>query len=323
MDEIFFSVVIPLYNKEDTIVAAINGVLAQAYDAYEVVIIDDGSSDGSAERVKQMRCDKISLFHKVNGGVSSARNEGIKKSKGEWIAFLDADDIWCPHHLSHLRELISRFPGASMVSSTCCKVGPGFILDKLDCCESGYRVSHNFFKDSQGPRFSVHSSAVAIQRQLFDQVGGFLPYNLGEDVEMWARIAVKEKIVMSTRQTSFYRKDPVSGLSSEAFLSKAVGTVKEGNAGLYSTPALRMLKTKIENKEISVDEDIKTYIEKRLKVGAKVRIAQGDISGLKFLLKHRDWKYFCSPCFYDVMRYLPAGVILVLKALYVKAKGSL
>jgi len=277
--------------------------------------------DNSIQRIKEISCDKIRIYSKDNGGVSSARNMGVAKSNAEWIAFLDADDLWTPFHLSHLDALISRFPEACMVSSASKVVSPRFTLDDSLSGPVGYSLSHNFFRDSQGPTFSVHTSSVAIRKAAFDEVGGFLPYNSGEDVEMWARVALKKKVVMSSRCTSYYRRDPDEGLASDAFFKKSCNTPNNECLGINSTPVLRMIKKNIEAEELYVDNDIKKYVADRLKVGARIRVHQGNVDGLKKLITHPDWKAFCSPCRYDVMKYLPASMILTLRNAYLVYKN--
>ncbi|MCK4441816.1 MAG: glycosyltransferase family 2 protein [Sulfurovaceae bacterium] len=99
MSNKFFSVIIPLYNKEKYIKRALDSVLNQTFSNFEIIVVDDGSSDKSCEIVESITDDRINLIHKKNGGVSSARNRGIKEAKGEYIAFLDADDEWLPNKL--------------------------------------------------------------------------------------------------------------------------------------------------------------------------------------------------------------------------------
>jgi Glycosyltransferases involved in cell wall biogenesis len=94
------SVVIPLYNKENCIRKTLDSVLAQNYQDFEVVVVDDGSKDGSARIVASMNDPRIKLITQNNGGPSSARNRGIKEAKGDFVAFIDADDIWTSDHLS-------------------------------------------------------------------------------------------------------------------------------------------------------------------------------------------------------------------------------
>jgi len=89
-----FSVVIPLYNKERSVKNTIESVLNQTFQDFEVIVVNDGSTDNSLEVVKSFNDERIRIINQKNSGVSSARNRGIKEAKYEWIAFLDADDLW-------------------------------------------------------------------------------------------------------------------------------------------------------------------------------------------------------------------------------------
>lgn len=103
------SVVIPLYNKEESILKTINSVLNQTYTDFEIVIIDDGSTDNSSTKVKEITDPRMSYYYQSNKGVSTARNNGVLKAKGEWIVFLDADDIIYSDCLEHLKFLIDSY----------------------------------------------------------------------------------------------------------------------------------------------------------------------------------------------------------------------
>jgi len=106
------SVVIPLYNKEDCVFNALQSVLNQSFVDFEVIVVDDGSVDSSPKIVSSISDKRIRLISKKNGGPSSARNLGIKEAKNEYIAFLDADDLWAPMFLQEMVDLIHRFPDA-------------------------------------------------------------------------------------------------------------------------------------------------------------------------------------------------------------------
>lgn len=108
------SVIIPLYNKEAIIERTLRSVLSQDYDDYEVVVVDDGSTDRSVEIVRSIDDCRIRLINQENGGPSMARNTGIRHAKGEWLYFIDADDEMEPRTLSHYASLITRFPDADM-----------------------------------------------------------------------------------------------------------------------------------------------------------------------------------------------------------------
>lgn len=103
------SVVIPLYNKEASIAQSLRSVLSQEYDDFEVVIVDDGSTDGSVGVVEAINDSRIRLIKQENGGPSKARNTGVKNAKGEWILFLDADDELEPDALEYFANLIRKF----------------------------------------------------------------------------------------------------------------------------------------------------------------------------------------------------------------------
>jgi glycosyltransferase involved in cell wall biosynthesis len=106
MKSVLFSVIIPLYNKEQYIKKTLLSVLNQTFSNFEIIIIDDGSTDKSADIVKEIDSDKINLINQENAGPSNARNRGIEEAQGEYLAFLDADDEWLPnklerHHILH------------------------------------------------------------------------------------------------------------------------------------------------------------------------------------------------------------------------------
>lgn len=104
------SVVIPLYNKEAIIKKSLESVLTQDYDDFEVVVVNDGSTDRSAEIVKSISDSRITLIEQKNGGPGKARNTGVKNAKGEWILFLDADDELLPGALKHFNALVLQYP---------------------------------------------------------------------------------------------------------------------------------------------------------------------------------------------------------------------
>ena len=108
------SVVIPLYNKEASIAQSLKSVLSQEYDDFEVVIVDDGSTDGSVSIVEAMNNPRIRLIKQENGGPSKARNTGVKNAKGEWILFLDADDEMLPGAFELFSEKIQKHTDVDM-----------------------------------------------------------------------------------------------------------------------------------------------------------------------------------------------------------------
>src|SRR5262249_5957863 len=106
------SVVIPTFNSAEFVGGAIDSVLAQTFCEWELIIVDDGSSDEGASIVRRYRDPRISLIQQPNSGVSAARNRGILAARNDLVALLDADDLWMPDHLSTIGTLARRFPRA-------------------------------------------------------------------------------------------------------------------------------------------------------------------------------------------------------------------
>lgn len=110
MQKPFFSIIIPAYNLENYIAAALQSVLVQTFQDFEIIIVDDGSSDETVSIIQSFHDPRIRLVSQVNGGVSRARNAGMKKAVGAYIAFLDGDDYWYPEHLELAADFFNRHP---------------------------------------------------------------------------------------------------------------------------------------------------------------------------------------------------------------------
>ncbi|MDP4270339.1 MAG: glycosyltransferase family A protein, partial [Bacteroidota bacterium] len=115
---ILFSVIIPLYQKGPFIARAIESVLCQTYKEFELIVIDDGSTDNGANIVEQITDHRLTLIRQENRGVSAARNKGISLAKGDYIGLLDADDKWEADFLMEMKRLIETYPGCGWYSSS-------------------------------------------------------------------------------------------------------------------------------------------------------------------------------------------------------------
>jgi glycosyltransferase involved in cell wall biosynthesis len=114
----FFTVIIPLYNKENYVESALKSVLNQTYTDFEVIIVNDFSSDKSVVKIEPFLSDKVTLIHhEKNKGLSAARNTGIQNAKTEYITYLDADDVWKPNFLELIKELIDTFKEAKIFAT--------------------------------------------------------------------------------------------------------------------------------------------------------------------------------------------------------------
>ncbi|MGG5578476.1 glycosyltransferase family 2 protein [Myroides sp. C15-4] len=198
-----FSVVIPLYNKELSIKNTLLSVLNQSIGDFEVLIINDGSSDNSLKRVKEINDSRIRIINKLNGGVSSARNLGILESRFDWIAFLDGDDLWDKSHLEEVLKMMELFPDKSIYATSYRFSNEIVKSDSID--KSKIFVVENYFKQALNS-YLVSSSSIIIRKDCFHVVGFFNEdLNRGEDLEMWCRLAKKFEFVKSCKKTVTYR----------------------------------------------------------------------------------------------------------------------
>lgn len=141
-DPIRISAIIPTYNREKTVVRAIESMLSQEYPPAEILIIDDGSQDNTRSIVKTYG-EKIRYIYQDNSGVASARNKGVAAAQFEWIAFLDSDDYWLPHHLKRACEVIKKTKGeASLYFSDLLKPDAMGCRSHWECC--GFSISGDY-----------------------------------------------------------------------------------------------------------------------------------------------------------------------------------
>lgn len=229
------SVVIPLYNKGNSISGTINDVLAQSFADYEVIVVDDGSTDGSANIVHTYQLqNKVRLIHKENGGVSSARNRGILEAQGEYIAFLDADDSWGENHLYEIAKLINEYgsEATAFVTNFARKFPDGSSYVNRSDMKRG--LVNDFFKQTNKRSF-VNSSCVCIDKEALIEVGLFNErYTHGEDIDLWFRIGRKFSFAYSPEVTSVYNIDPTSG--SCVTMNYARESAKDALKGVSGNP---------------------------------------------------------------------------------------
>lgn len=205
----FISVVIPLYNKKDSIVRALDSVLNQTILPDEILVINDGSTDGSDELVNEFNHPLVALIHQNNGGVSVARNKGIDFAEHEWIAFLDADDVWKPDYLEEITHLAQSYPECSILA-TAYEVQDhtgkikSIILNKIPFEENSGKLT-NYFEVASCSQPPLCSSAIVVKKKDLQLIGGFpIGIKSGEDLLTWARLAVKFEIAYSKRNLSIY-----------------------------------------------------------------------------------------------------------------------
>jgi glycosyltransferase involved in cell wall biosynthesis len=234
------SVVIPLYNKEKTIVRAVNSVLSQRYADIELIVVDDGSEDLSAKQVEGLGDPRIKLYRKPNRGVSAARNFGAEKANGDWIAFLDADDEYDPDFLKRCAIIIKRCKNKNVSFVAC-----NYIIERSSGQSYETAVDHvtkggeaNYFRLCQGNRTPAHSSSVVVNRNAFFKIGGF-PVGIKhfEDWILWMNLAWHGQFIFIAEPLSHYFVDE-SGASfqenvnPEEFYKCAMALVETANVAV-------------------------------------------------------------------------------------------
>jgi len=240
-----FSIVIPLYNKKAHIKRAIKSILQQTYQKFEIIVIDDGSTDNSYEEIKEIKDSRLSIYRKDNEGVSVARNFGVEKANNDYIAFLDADDVWHSLFLESILNLIREYPDAGAYASS-------YNFRTLNNIKKA-NININFHKGQAGlvDYFKstlndplISASSVVIRKDVFDTIGGFMPdLTRGEDLEMWCRIALNYKIAYINKVLASYYLDSenkatdISPAYSKSFMFYAEGILEEqkrnGNDSIY------------------------------------------------------------------------------------------
>lgn len=236
-----FSVVIPLYNKELSIRNTLQSVLDQTFTNFEIVIVNDGSTDSSVAIVEEFTDSRIRLIHQENQGVSAARNRGITEATYEWVAFLDADDLWLEDHLSTLADMIDQYSEEKVFATSYIRSNQNL----LDSSDSSVRIVENYFTEALKGHF-VWTGVMCIHESIFDCIGVFnTKLSRGEDLDLWARIGREYKYILSKKITSIYKIDSENRLTGsksnyhQSILSTIKLKGKEGDERKYLRNMLR------------------------------------------------------------------------------------
>jgi len=202
-----FSVVIPLYNKANEISTTLVSALTQTFQEFEIIILNDGSTDASLAEVEQIKDARIQIFTTENKGVSQARNFGITKAKAPLIAFLDADDLWHPHHLEDLKQLCERYPNCGMYCKAYEKsyFGKHTVIARFNQLSDGFEgIVPDYFENSLIDAIAW-TSAIAIPKVMFLNYGDFdSDLRSVQDTDVWMRFALKAPVAFSSKISAIH-----------------------------------------------------------------------------------------------------------------------
>jgi glycosyltransferase involved in cell wall biosynthesis len=280
INKIQFSVVIPLYNKVESVCRTLESLCQQRLLASEIIVVDDGSTDGSAERVSALNLPNVRLVKQENKGVSFARNHGVSLAKYEHIAFIDADDQWSPFFLLEMRKLIERFPGYEFFASSYQKVckNETYIDPKLAIGHIPPQgcVLDNYFDIVARGDLPFMVSSTVITRDLFTKLGGFpVGESMGEDQELFSQVALKASIVYSPLILLKYHTDSENRACDRHLPDQPL-------------PCAHRLLTLVETElnEVSLKKSISTYCAAHVCHLVKSNLRAGNLAIAKQLLQH-------------------------------------
>lgn len=201
----FFSIIIPLFNKENFIENTLKSVLNQNFTDFELIIVNDGSTDASEEKVIQFKDERIRYLSKENGGVSTARNFGIEMAQADYITFIDADDYWYPDFLKEMHINIISYSEIKVFSAaieieTSKKTFPAsYSISKTGECEIV-----DYFNASY-KETAICTSCAVFHKNIFEKVGYFdTKIKSGQDTDMWIRIGLIYPILFSWKILARY-----------------------------------------------------------------------------------------------------------------------
>jgi len=202
------SVIIPAYNAEDTIQETIDSVLKQTFTDFELIVVNDGSQDSTLETVSSISDSRIRVFSYSNAGVSAARNRGISEARGEYISFIDADDLWTPDKLETQLAALQANPQAAVAYSWTDWIDESGQFLRLG---SHIKLHGNVLSQLLLKDFVGSGSNPLIRKQALTQVGGFNEsLKPAADWDMWLRLAAKYEFVNVPSAQILYRVAPNS-----------------------------------------------------------------------------------------------------------------
>jgi len=206
------SVVIPVYNKDKYLKKTIESVLNQDFIDFELILVDDGSTDDSAKLIKSFDDERIQYFYQENKGVSTARNSGVALSKSSLIAFLDADDFWYANHLSEIINLANTFLKADFFATAYgIQFSPKQLKEYVYPFEKQRVLVHKFYKYSVGVHL-FFTSNFAVRKSIFNQLGGFSTNSWAEDTDLFIRLALHGTMAYSKSLTLIHINEAENSL---------------------------------------------------------------------------------------------------------------
>jgi glycosyltransferase involved in cell wall biosynthesis len=297
------SVVVPAYNASRWIKETLDSVLAQTFRDYEVIVVDDGSTDNTADLIESYE-GAVRCVRKANGGASSARNVGIRCSRGSWIAFVDADDLWLPFKLDLQVRMLEKYPDLAWFYSD------AYIF------ESDTRCIRCLASENQRPYTGdilrqllmycfIPSPTPLVRRDVFDQAGYFSESpvtRIGEDWDLWLRIAAMYKVG--------YVHQPTAGIRQHK--TSMIGSV---DLGYYLNSKLTVVEEALQREPKRLQDLRKTAVANVLASTGEYMLARGARREARKVFREAlmDNPSSLRSIFFFLLSFLPAWMLATLK----------
>src|SRR5271170_2811204 len=201
------SIVVPLYNKAPFIAATVRSALAQTFTDFEIVVVDDGSTDGGAAQLCDVADPRLVMVRQENSGVGAARTRAMREGRGRYVAFLDADDLWHPQHLAHLMELARRYPDATLLGNGFAEATKPDVPSAPAASLAQYRLVADYFAECASGHAPLYTSSCMVLRERALALGGFpAGHYCGEDLALWMRLAADAPVAVSDFVGCYYSR---------------------------------------------------------------------------------------------------------------------
>lgn len=308
MNEPLISVIVPLYNKERWVKRTLISILNQTYQNIEILVINDGSTDKSRDLVTSFNDTRITIYDKQNGGLSSARNYGIKKSKGEYFAFIDADDEWRP---KHLEMMLKGFRYSNNTVLVCSDLIEIYNNDKVmktrrelpflvDDNNVQYHLIKNYFKTLKNGFFILSGSSVLIKTKTIKQEDllFYTEAQPAEDINYWIRLKDLGDFVFCDYIGLYYHRVDENSIMNKKFIKSQPIPPFLYNVDVDSYDA----DTKSDLKKFIIKEYFKKGFQNR-----GLALEKNELSSQYFDMKLPLW----SKVIYLAIRYTPDFVFSI------------
>lgn len=276
-----FSVVIPLYNKAAYILMTVQSVLQQQYEDFELIVVDDGSTDQGVEQLSKIKDPRMTIIQQKNQGVSVARNRGIFAARAEFVAFLDADDMWCPDYLMQIDRLTQKYTQADIFVTAYNVQMSSDVIHYSNAEDAETCGIHNYWLSLKNGYDFVWTSATVIRRKAILDAGGFKPgERIGQDLDLWARVAQNNPLVAYTdKRCVNYNRNAENNARTRVKVA-------------YAQAFIHDLKMELQNEKRTAEEKkcIASKLRKKLIVYIFTLNLSGDSSGArKVILENKKF----------------------------------